>query len=473
MELAASTRMAISEIKKQAREDQGLTVERHTIDHIPEAERHGSVSSLFTIWFGVNMQVTTIVTGALGVILGLSLPWACVALLLGNLFGAVFMALHSAQGPKLGIPQMIQSRAQFGFHGASLPLMLAILMYIGFYASSIVLGGAALAAWWGIGFAPAAIILSLAAIILTTYGYWAIHRMERVFSGVALFCFLYLTWRLLAGHDFGAALGQGPAFSVGRFLLALSIAATWQISYAPYVADYSRYLPSTISVRAAFWWTYAGTVIATVWMMWLGAAAAALAQGAFEQGSSGFIVDLAPPGLRWIVSIVIVVGVMAAEVLNLYGVFMSSITTLTAIRPFRVSPAVRAAFIVALSTIGTAVGILGRGNFVANLEDFILFMAYFLIPWTAINLADFYLVRKERYVLAAIFDPDGIYGRINWRTMIAYLVAVAAEIPFMSTTFYTGGLVSALGGADIAWIVGLLIAALLYVALMRPVVAAG
>jgi NCS1 family nucleobase:cation symporter-1 len=464
--------MAISEQKEQALEARGVVVERHTIDHIPAAQRHGSAISLFTIWFGANMHLTTMVTGALGIILGLSLPWAFVALLLGNLFGAVFMALHSAQGPKLGIPQMIQSRAQFGFHGASLPLILVVLMYIGFYASGVVLGGEALAAWWGVGFVPAAIILSVAATILTICGYWAIHRLERVFSVIALFGFLYLSGRLLAAHDVGAAWRSGPPFSFGPFLLVMSIAATWQITYAPYVADYSRYLPESTPVRATFWWTYAGTALASVWMMWLGSVAAAVARDAFDQGSSAFIVDLAPPGFQWVVSIVIVLGIVAADVLNLYSVFMSIITTLTAIRPFKVGATARTVLISASSAIGAGVGILGQGNFVTNLEDFILFLAYFLIPWTAINLADFYLVRKERYVLDAIFDPNGIYGRVNWRTMAAYLVAVAAEIPFMSTTFYTGALVPALGGADIAWIVGLVIAAALYVVLMRPVLAA-
>jgi NCS1 family nucleobase:cation symporter-1 len=151
---------------------------------------------------------------------------------------------------------------------------------------------------------------------------------------------------------------------------------------------------------------------------------------------------------------------------------MSTITTLTAIRPFAVNRAARAILITVLSIIGTAVGILGQGDFMSNLEDFILFLAYFLIPWTAINLADFYLVRKERYDLKSIFDAKGIYGSVNWRTMAAYLVAVLAEIPFMSTTFYTGGLVRTMGGADIAWIVGLIVAAALYVVLMRPVLAA-
>ena len=143
-----------------------LGAERRSIDFIPAEERHGSVRSLFTVWFGANMQVTTAVTGALGVILGLPLPWAIVALVVGNLVGAVFMALHSAQGPKLGIPQMIQSRAQFGFYGAILPLVLVVLMYVGFFATSAVLGGSALAGWWGIGRTPATIVVSAVCTVL-------------------------------------------------------------------------------------------------------------------------------------------------------------------------------------------------------------------------------------------------------------------------------------------------------------------
>jgi nucleobase:cation symporter-1, NCS1 family len=463
--------MPTSETKEQDLENLGLAVERHSIDHVPADQRHGSVTSLFTIWFGANMHMTTIVTGALGTILGLPLPWAILALLLGNLFGAVFMALHSAQGPKLGIPQMIQSRAQFGFHGAILPLILVVLMYLGFFASSTVLGGGALAAWTGLGFVPATIILSVVVTVLSVYGYWAIHRLERIFSVIAFIAFIYLSYRLFAVHDVAPA-WHGGAVSPGLFLLILSIAATWQITYAPYVADYSRYLPENTSIRAAFWWTYGGSVLATVWMMSLGAVAAAVAGDTFHSGSSAFIVDLAPGIIHPVVSGVIVFGVVAANVLNLYGIFMSATTTLTAIKPFPVTGTVRAAMTVVLAVIGTAIGILGQGNFVHNLTNFILFLAYFLIPWTAINLADFYWVRKERYDLKAIFDPAGLYGSVNWRTMVAYLVAVAAEIPFMSTDFYTGGLVDRLGGADIAWIVGLVVAAALYVTLMRPVVRA-
>jgi NCS1 family nucleobase:cation symporter-1 len=444
-------------------------IERRSIEHIPAAQRRGSVSSLFTVWFGANMQLTTIVTGALATILGLALPYAILALVVGNAFGGVFMALHSAQGPKLGIPQMIQSRAQFGFHGACLPLVLVVLMYFGFFASSAVLGAEALAGSWPLGFVPASLLLNAVTALLAIYGYWAIHRLERLFSLAAAVAFLYLSWQLLAGYDIRAVWTHGSS-SFGLFLLVVSIAATWQITYAPYVADYSRYLPESTSVPAAFWWTYAGSVAASIWMMVLGAAAVAVARAKFGQDASAFMLDLAPLALRPVISIVLVLGIVAANVLNLYGLFMSLTTTITAFTPIRIGAGVRAAAIAGLGVIGTVIAILGKGNFVTNFENFILFLAYFLIPWTAINLADFYLVRKERYDLPSIFDPNGIYGRVNGRTIFVYVVAVLAEIPFVKTSFYTGHAVEWVGGADIAWIIGLIVSAVLYVVLMRGVV---
>ncbi|WP_111719121.1 cytosine permease [Homoserinimonas sp. OAct 916] len=446
-------------------------IERHTIEHVPETDRHGHPWSLFAVWFGANMQITTIVTGALGVVLGLPLPWAILAIVVGNLFGAVFMALHSAQGPVLGIPQMIQSRAQFGYFGAIVPLILVLLMYIGFFASSAVLGGQALATWWHIPFVLAAIILSIAITIVTIYGYRTIHRFERVVSVIAAIAFIYITIELFAQNNIGHAWVAGGEFTAGTFLLVVAIAATWQITYAPYVADYSRYLPSNTSIRASFWWTYAGTVIAAIWMMSLGSIAVAVASDAFNRGTSDFIVGLAPGGWGWSISIVLILGIAAVQVLNLYGMFMSSTTTIDALKKLRMHTSTRVWFILVAAVVGTAVGIIGENNFLQYFSNFILFLAYFLIPWTAINLADFYLVRHGAYDLDAIFDANGIYGRVNWRTMIAYVVAIVVEVPFVNSSFYVGPFVDPLGGADISWIIGMIVAAGLYVVLMRPVAA--
>lgn len=122
--------------------EQPTRPEIHTIQPISPAERHGTARDLFTVWFGSNLMLLTIVTGALAVTV-FKLPFlgAVIALTGGNLAGGVFMALHAAQGPTLGVPQMVQTRGQFGSLGALLVVGVVIIMYVGFFASNLVLGG--------------------------------------------------------------------------------------------------------------------------------------------------------------------------------------------------------------------------------------------------------------------------------------------------------------------------------------------
>src|SRR5918999_378301 len=125
-------------------------IERRSIDVIPDAERHGSPLNQFTLWFGANMQITAIVDGALAVVFGADALWAIIGLLIGNLAGGCVMALHSAQGPRLGLPQMISSRAQFGVLGAAVPLVLVVVMYLGLAGTGPVLSGQALNRAFGV-----------------------------------------------------------------------------------------------------------------------------------------------------------------------------------------------------------------------------------------------------------------------------------------------------------------------------------
>jgi NCS1 family nucleobase:cation symporter-1 len=451
-----------------AKADTGaLRVETHSIDRIPDEERHGSPRGLFAVWFGANLQLTTVVTGALAPSLGLSVPWALLAIMLGNLFGAVFMALHSAQGPRLGIPQMIQSRAQFGFYGAILPLLLVILMYVGFFASSGILAGEALAEPSSLSPDLSIAIVAVVCVVITIFGYRVIHLLERTSSALSAIAFCFLTVLILSSGGLGAVWHVGP-FHGGKFLLMVAIAATWQISYAPYVADYSRYLPTRTSIASCFWWTYAGSVVASVWMMAFGALAVAIAPKALDQGLTAHLVGLAPSAVRWPLALAFVLGVIAVNVLNLYGAFMSFTTTATAIKPFAVGRGTRIITVLVVGVVGTGLAIAGRLSFVTSYTDFILFLTYFLIPWTSINLVDFYFIRRERYDISAIFRPDGRYGAIAWRAIVPYLLGVAIEVPFTSTSFYTGPMVSHLGGADISWILGLIVSAGAYYLMMKP-----
>jgi NCS1 family nucleobase:cation symporter-1 len=448
-----------------------FSVERHSIDFIPTSERHGSIRSLFTLWFASNMQLTTVVTGVAVVAVGLPLLWACIAIVVGNVLGGVVMALHSAQGPRLGLPQMIQSRAQFGFYGAILPMILVILLYIGFFASSAVLGGQALAGWTGLPMTLSIIIVSGLCAILAIYGYDYIHRYSNIVSVIYLLGFLYLTIHLLIQHPLSSVHMTSSLPSFGLFLLAVSIVATWQITYGPYVADYSRYLPEQTPVSATFWTTYLGSVISSVWMMALGAIAAVAVGSQFNNNAVVYLAEQVGSALVGVFYAIIILGIISGNVLNLYGTFLTATTIANAER-LRTDMRNRVALIVVTAIVATAIAIFGQGNFLDNYTNFLLLLLYFLVPWSAINLIDFYLMRHEHYDIAAIFDARGVYGAVNWRALLAYVVAVICEVPLMSSTLYTGPLVPWLGGADISWLVGIIVAAFLYYVLMRARVAA-
>ncbi|MED1203040.1 purine-cytosine permease family protein [Heyndrickxia acidicola] len=437
-----------------------MNIEKRTIDFIPEEERHGNVRSLFTIWFSANMQITTLVTGALAIEFGLSPFWGIVAVIAGNLLGAIFMASHSVQGPKLGIPQMIQSRAQFGVVGAVLPLCVVILMYIGFFASSGVLGAQAISSAFSIPVNGGIVLLSIIALVITLFGYDLIHKMEKYFAIIFAVVFVFVTIEALR-LPMPAHLWSPGHFTPGTFLLMVSIAATWQLTYAPYVADYSRYLPSNTPSLKTFAYTYAGTAIGTIWMMTLGIILTALIPKFLSNSSLG-LANLIGLHFSVIMYLVIVLGVLAVNVLNLYGAFMSITTTLEAFTKLKATTKVRFWLVLTAAIIGTVLSIWGNGNFLNNFENFILLLSYFMVPWTAINLIDYYLLRQGEYSVWDVFNPNGQYGTFNWIAIFAYLVSVVLEIPFVNTTIYVGPVSKALGGTDIAWITGLVIPLILY-----------
>src|ERR1700690_3217763 len=88
-------------------------IEDKTIQPIPPNERHGRTRDLFSLWFGSNIMLLTVVTGALATsVYGLPFWLSVIAIVVGNLLGAVLMALHSAQGPRLGGARLRVVRAR-------------------------------------------------------------------------------------------------------------------------------------------------------------------------------------------------------------------------------------------------------------------------------------------------------------------------------------------------------------------------
>lgn len=440
-----------------------MQVEKRSIDFIPEAERHGQPRSLFFVWFGANANITTVAAGVLPISLGLNLFWSALSILLGSLIGAIFMASHSAQGPRLGIPQMIQSRAQFGVFGAIVPLLFVMLIYLGFFVSNTLLAAQAIASASPLGNGGNIALLGGLCFLVALFGYTLIHRLQKLLSLVSIAVFGIATLLALAlPMESGQWTAQG--FNLASFLASVSIAVTWQLSYAPYVADYSRYLPTCTSTRQVFWYSYAGTVIGGSWMMLLGAVLAKAVAG-FSDNVGLHLLGVLGGGTLLAVAFVLY-GQIAINVFNLYGAFMSTVTVIEPFAALKVTPRVRASFMLVICALATALCTLAQDDFIQFFLNFIFFMSYFLIPWTAINLVDYYALRKGVYQIADIFDPCGIYGRVNWIAVSVFLATIALEIPFMNTSLYVGPVAASLQGIDLAWVVGLLFPAACYYGLM-------
>lgn len=437
-----------------------MKVENHFIDYIPEEERHGNVKNLFSVWFSANMHVLTIITGALAVVFGLNLFWAVVSILLGNLIGAIFMATHSVQGPNLGIPQMIQSRAQFGIIGAIIPLLIVVVMYIGFFASNAVVSAQALSSASSLPVNAAIILICITGFVIAFYGYDLIHKVVKYLTIAFTVVFFFVTiaaFRL----DLPAGSWSAGNFELAPFLLGVSVFAGWQLLYAPYVADYSRYLPSKTPASKTFFYTYTGTVIGTVWMMILGAVMAAAVPTFLDNPGEG-VAQLLGPTFVPVIYAIIIVGLACINGLNLYGAFMSITTIIETFAKLKGTIQTRFSMMFFCLILCAGLAIWGNGDFLTNFTNLILFLSYFMFPWTTINLIDYYLLKKGKYDVPALFDLNGIYGKFNWIAVGSYLIAILAEIPFINSSFYVGPLVDNLGGTDIAWIVGLFVPVLLY-----------
>jgi nucleobase:cation symporter-1, NCS1 family len=450
-------------IQPRAREGESLAqVEVRSIDYVPLDERHGRIRDQFTLWFGNCANIFNVVLGGVVVLLGLNLLWASIAIVLGVTIGLFLVGFHAIQGPKLGVPQMIQSRGQFGFYGAVLVFAASIVLDFGFLAAQLVIQADAMNLLVGSVSIPAWIaILTVPVIVLTIYGYDWIHRWQRWMTVLLGIAFAVVLGQALAhGGPAGAAAGlRAPSFAL--FMGATGLFVIDMVSWAPYVSDYSRYLPPTVSKARTFWAVVLGCAIPTIVCAVLGA----YLTGLFPHASStvAAIRDVAG---GWVLP-VMAVSLIGSDVVNAYTGMLALAGIVSCVRDVRHSVPMRVIGSLLLIAAGTGSALLGYRQFVGNLSNFLNVLLYVFIPWSAINLVDYYFVKHGDYDVASFFTPSGRYGGFLWRGLIAYLLAVAAEVPFIDQTFYTGPLVRPLGGTDISWVVGGIAGAAFYWIAMR------
>jgi purine-cytosine permease-like protein len=330
-----------------------MPIESKSIDYVHEHERHGRVIDQGPFWFLGNFHFFTIAIGFVGPSMGLGFAATSVAGALGILFGTLFVAFHASQGAELGLPQMIQSRAQFGFRGVTLVLIGTLFTFLGFNVADTVLTAQGLHGILGWNESATTLGAAVIATVLAVYGHDWLHRTFRWCFYLSMPLYTFLTLAIMLGKVPAGHVAAGH-FTWVAFIAQFAASASYNITYAPSVSDYSRYLPR----------------------------------------------DTAPGA--------IIAAVMG---LNAYSGMLTVVTAVSSLGGLQHLPAaLRHASILALAAVWVAVSLIINSSAIALLFAVLTIMLYLLVPWTSVNLVDYFFVRHGRYAVTHLFMPEGIYG---------------------------------------------------------------
>ncbi len=414
-----------------------VKIETRGIEPIPASERHGRSSSLFTLWFAANLGVPPWFLGVLLYSFGLGLGWSLFTVLLGNLVGSALVALPSLMGPRTGLPQLALSRGGFGRVGVGLPAALNWLSCLGWFAVNSLMGGELLASLLGLPAVGGIVLIGGFQVVIAAFGHDMVHRAERWVSILLVLTFAFFTWRA-AQAGIPAVISGG--FSWPAFALGVAMIASYVFSWAPYASDYSRYLPVSAAPARVFIATFAGSLLSCLWVELLGVAMAAH----FRDFDAVPLLRSAAGGAVGFVFAAGILGTLTANLLNIY----TGATSLLAlgVRMPRWLAAV------AVGVLGTVLAILGLRGFSGDYESFLLLLSYWIAPWLGVVLAQKTAPSLPRPIEAGFW---------------AFLIGLLCSVPFMSQSLFTGPVARAMGGADIAYYVGGLVAATAYLLLRR------
>ncbi len=444
-----------------------MVIEQKSIDYIAEHERHGRVIDQAPFWFLGNFHFFTIAIGFVGPSMGLGFAFTSLAGALGILFGTIFVAFHASQGAELGLPQMIQSRAQFGYRGVVVVLIGTLFTFVGFNVADSVLVARGLDGILGWNEAAVTLVIAAIAIGIAIYGHDWLHRIFRGCFWLCLPLYTVLTLAIMAGRV-PATHPMAGGFTWVAFIAQFAASAAYNITYAPSVSDYSRYLPRTTRPHHIIAAVFLGATSAAIWLISLGAWLAT------RLGASDGLVALHDAGnalfagFGVLMALASVTALVATMGLNAYSGMLTVVTALNSLFDVRPSPRLRLISILAVAAGWIAVTFAITANAIALLFATLTIMLYLLVPWTSVNLVDYFFVRRGRYAITHLFLQRGIYGTWGIRGLIAYALGFMATLPFfVLPDFYTGPAARALGGVDVGWLIGLIVSGGVYLLLSR------
>jgi len=169
-----------------------------------------------------------------------------------------------------------------------------------------------------------------------------------------------------------------------------------------------------------------------------------------------------------LVLLMVLHGPIATNILNVYSAALAALSM-----GLRLS---RTAMALVAGVVGYVVTIyfVFQPSFAKAFDNWMISLLLWMSPWAGIILTDFFLVRHGRVDVPELYRaPDeSAYGDINWGAIVAFLVGLVAGwsvedglVPALQGPIST----KLLSGADLSWLVGIVVAGGVYLALGRRV----
>jgi NCS1 family nucleobase:cation symporter-1 len=439
--------------------DKVAAVEPGGVEFIPMGERHGSPVQLLWTWASPNFEFATIFVGALGpLFFGLSFLQSALAIVVGSALGSITHGYLSSMGPKTGLPQMVAGRSAFGFRGNAIPSVInSVMAGIGWFAVNSVSGALALNTLTGMPGVLSLVVVVAIQVVVAFFGHNLVHAFERYAFPVLAVIFLVATVIIFTKSHLGAP-SQGGG--IGGFLVLASAAFGYAAGWNPYASDYTRYLPPTSNGARVGLFAGLGVFISCLVLELAGAAAVTIGKFNADNPTASFTGHL-PTLVADLTLLAIALGAVSANVLNIYSGSMAFLAL-----EIKLPTNIRRALVaVAFGLIGFFVAWSGLSDAGTKYENFLLVIAYWVAPWLGVVLVDRYLRRGTSYE-----GTMTTTSYANWAGPIAFVVALVVSVwLFSDQTQYVGPIAKANSNiGDITPVIGFLLAAVIYVALFKP-----
>jgi NCS1 family nucleobase:cation symporter-1 len=438
-----------------------IDVEINGPNVIAESERSGKARSLFWPWAGANVSLLALSYGAFFLGFGISFRQATAAAFIGTIGSFLLVGISSLAGKRSNAPTMVLSRASFGVKGSVLPGALSYLIFVGWETVLVSLAtlatGTVFSRIGGVDNNLALILGFIVAVALTVFGgvlgFTVIMKLQKLLTITTIVMTLvYIA--LTVDNINWSAINAIPDGSLQSFIGAVIFGVTGiGLGWVNAAADYSRYLPRTVSSKAVIGWTVLGASIVPIVLVIYGAALSGSSKELSEAISMdpiGALTTMLPTWYLIPFALVAILGLVGGAILDLYS---SGLALVSIGVPIKRHQAAIIDSVIMLA--GTFYIVWVANNFFYPFQGFLITLGVPVAVWSAIFVADV-VMRKKAYSEKDLFDSNGLYGSVNKGSITLMGIGSIIGWGFVTNTFapwleWQGYLLRFIGGKDGAW----------------------